>query len=140
MVVEVIAGHTEIISVDAAKRIFVFFELVRRDYNIVASDEIQTGCLVIGDKRIADARVLIAVEQLNTIAAVLADGNAVDKNFINSFGFDTVSAFLVARDTKVRQLNPPHLGLLILFIAGRVLYKQSGFGFGVDVLDMRGGA
>ena len=101
MVVEVVACHTEVEAIDEPDRIVVLFKLVRRDDNIVAANQIQPRLFVISHQRIAYPRVLVAVVQPNTVAAVIANGNTINEDFVYPPCLDAVAAFFVAGDAEV---------------------------------------
>ena len=107
MVVQIVARHAQIITVEAMQCVHVFFELVRGNDDIVTTDQVHTGLFVVSDQRITYPRIFVAMVQPDAVTAVIADRDSVDENFVDPPSVDAVPAFLVARDAEVGQAHSP---------------------------------
>lgn len=141
VVVDVVAGGTEVEGVGAVQGILIFFEVVGGDDDVVAIEEAESAILVVGEDVVGDARVFEAGEEVDAIAAVVVDGEAVEEKFLDELGAETIATFFVAADAEVSDLDAPELGFGIGGKGGVVWFEEEGgLAFGIGVEDMGGGS
>ena len=107
VVVEIVAGHTQIETVDAVQRVLVFFELIGGNDNVVTAEQVEPGAFVIGDERVAHAGVFVAMVEADAVFTVIRDGDSVDEDLFDLNRFDSVTAVFVTGDSKVGKLYAP---------------------------------
>ena len=79
VVVDVVAVQAEVEGINASEGVLVFLEVVRVHDDIVASIEEESCFLIIGQDRVGDARVFVAIDQGDTVSAMMIDGDALNK-------------------------------------------------------------
>ena len=109
MVINVVPIHAEVKRVDAAQGIQILFEVVRIHHDVVAAIDLDSRSFVVSDDAVCDARVFVAVHEMNSMSAVMINGDALKVNLLNAFRVDSVPAFLRAADAHIRHLHPPEL-------------------------------
>src|SRR5262245_14094684 len=139
MIVKIVAGHAKIEAVLADDGVEVLFKLIANDDDVVTDIEHQAGALVVGQQAVTNPRVFIAMVEMNAIAAVVTDGDAVQEDLIDVVSQNSVAALLVASDTQVLQLDAPQSGSRVGLSLGIIDFNRRLAACG-DVLDVGRGA
>ena len=62
------------------------------DDDVVAADDVQAGRSVVGEDAVGDARILVAVDEVDAVAAVVIDRDAVQEDLLDLLRADAVAA------------------------------------------------
>ena len=57
----------------------ILFKLIRRNDDIVAANQVDSRLLVVREQGIDNPRVFVAVTELESVAAVIADTDTIDE-------------------------------------------------------------
>jgi len=105
VVINTIASHAEVVGVETVKGIAVLFKLIRRDNSVMTTRQVQSGLFVVSDQTGIDPGVFVTSVELDSIATVIADRNALKENLIDQHGLDAVSAFLLPGPPLLNKLK-----------------------------------
>lgn len=139
MIVDVVSVHAEVEGIEATEGVLVFLKVISIHHDVVPGLNQHAGVLVIGDNGIGDARILVAIDQGNAVAAMMIDGEPVDEDLVDAFGVDPVATFLIAGNPEVPELNAPEPGLGI-FGSVRRTQDEGRFAGVIEILDVGRGS
>ncbi len=97
MIVDAVSGHANVETIDTVHSVLIFFKLVGRDDNVVTAQQVEANTFVVSHKAVADSGVFVAMVELNSVSAVLADGHSLQEYFLNLNGQNSVTTFFRCR-------------------------------------------
>src|SRR6056297_3389567 len=98
------------------QRVIVLFKLIGGNDDVVTAEQVHADFFVVSNQTIRDARVFITMVEKYPVTTVFADGHAVDVNFVDPAGFDSVAALLISSHTKMGESDSPE----VIFVFQRV--------------------
>ena len=136
MVVNAVAGHAQIKTVKAVQRVLVFLELIRRDHDVVTTQQVQANGFVVSDEAVVDSRIFVAIVKQNSVATIFGNGHTLNENFLNLDSVDAMAALWIPGDTQVADHDSPEPVVFFDRVSGGMLKNDRRFPFLVAINDV----